>query len=871
MARTVNPITMSNDDKRSAQLLDDLFPAELRSLIEKEQASIEHLKATRDKLLEPLGKHQTTNEEELFTQLTATKQELYSAEQHIQELDHTLQQAEWKDPLYLSKRLDSLEHQTSNIFYLVEVVDVLLKRTDGSVFERFESTVTNTVIRADKRLDTLTQTLNKVLDRLECIELNQVVIAQRQRPHSPDGHHPVQHTEPDKVKEDEESLFYVSPYQVTDTPYRAVDTPYTEHPLFSSSTRPTSTDSPSFSSKIPTGLPAYNPERDGDPEPTSSYLARDVYATHFGSAELQTRLHDEFFKLTHRPREPVRKVIERIDNILQQMTEQPSEAQKIAALKRCLNPCLLESVSNVLLSWNAVTYSEAVQIALSIKANLNMHKTPSSSSYPHHPTSSGHSAADSNQNKQVKDRTPTPSKAYTGQRHNGNNNGSSSSSSSSSGQPPLGSKNTCRKCSAPWHPGHQCKPRQPAALNSSQAQTSSSQQPASAPSPPSSPFPSQASPPSGTNQPSTNALDATVKQVFWDAVRQAWEIQGNVELATIDLNALLDSGNASGSATEDPSLGTPEAIYVESLDTDDDDVEDDCKDKVEPPITAPILLNRQCATAFIDSGASHSFISPAAVEKYLHPASCERHHTVISHINDMEITLGDRSTTCEPTVLQKATLSSPTQFALNQRISRRSDSKPFKLFFSRPLSYPDNYFSSISKLKTPREITSLTKVMLQIVYPSIYEKVAKYSANVERHFNANNKIIHFSSGDKVMLKNSSANSKTNPKFLGPFIIHQCTNNGAYVLQDITGDILPDKVPPSALKLVDPDTPFEDKHFEVEKVLDHDGPPSNRYYLVKWKGYPALDNSWVAAKDFGSQRPISTYWGKKYSKKRRKRR
>ncbi|KAL6057735.1 hypothetical protein QOT17_015330 [Balamuthia mandrillaris] len=105
-----------------------------------------------------------------------------------------------------------------------------------------------------------------------------------------------------------------------------------------------------------------------------------------------------------------------------------------------------------------------------------------------------------------------------------------------------------------------------------------------------------------------------------------------------------------------------------------------------------------------------------------------------------------------------------------------------------------------------------------------------------------NKIVHFSSGDKVMLKISSANSKTNPKFLGPFIIHHCTDNGAYILQDIIGDIFPDK------------------------VLDYDGPPSNHYYLMKWKGYPDLDNSWVAAKDFSSQRPITTYWGKKYPKK-----
>ncbi|KAL6044291.1 Chromobox protein 5 [Balamuthia mandrillaris] len=72
------------------------------------------------------------------------------------------------------------------------------------------------------------------------------------------------------------------------------------------------------------------------------------------------------------------------------------------------------------------------------------------------------------------------------------------------------------------------------------------------------------------------------------------------------------------------------------------------------------------------------------------------------------------------------------------------------------------------------------------------------------------------------------------------------------LKDITGNILLDKVPLSAFKPVDPGTAFEDKHFEVEKVLDHDGLPSNCYYLMKWKRYLDSDNSWVSTKGFGSQ-------------------
>ncbi|KAL6050250.1 hypothetical protein QOT17_019924 [Balamuthia mandrillaris] len=122
---------MRDDNKCNAQHWDDLSPAELRLLIKKEQASIQHLK--------------TVHEDEIFIQPMATKWELNSVEQHIQELEYVLQQAEQRDPQYLSKRLDSLEHQTSNIPYLVEAVDVLLVRINKAVFECYETIVINTI------------------------------------------------------------------------------------------------------------------------------------------------------------------------------------------------------------------------------------------------------------------------------------------------------------------------------------------------------------------------------------------------------------------------------------------------------------------------------------------------------------------------------------------------------------------------------------------------------------------------------------------------------------------------------------------------------------------------------------------------------
>ncbi|KAL6055441.1 hypothetical protein QOT17_016716 [Balamuthia mandrillaris] len=108
------------------------------------------------------------------------------------------------------------------------------------------------------------------------------------------------------------------------------------------------------------------------------------------------------------------------------------------------------------------------------------------------------------------------------------------------------------------------------------------------------------------------------------------------------------------------------------------------------------------------------------------------------------------------------------------------------------------------------------------------------------HFEGSKVMKEFS--ESVWLPpNEMKKSSTSAKYLGPFIIHHCINNGAYILQDITGNIFPDKVSPSALKLVDPNTSFEDKHFKVEKVLNYDSPPFD-CYLMKWKGYLDSDNS-----------------------------
>ena len=205
------------------------------------------------------------------------------------------------------------------------------------------------------------------------------------------------------------------------------------------------------------------------------------------------------------------------------------------------------------------------------------------------------------------------------------------------------------------------------------------------------------------------------------------------------------------------------------------------------------------------------------------------------------------------------------QFAINQRTSRRSDSKPFELFFGRPLNYPYEHHQAVSQLKEPATLMGLAQAMYEIVYPTIKSKIKAFANRVEQNFNKRNNLTSFNSGDKVMLQNTAAKTKTEPKFLGPYVVHRRTKNGTYMLRDTTGDLLQDNVPPSQLKLADSTAETSEDHYEIQHILSHKGPRSRRQYLVKWKGYASKNNSWVQEKDFDSQQPIIRYWKNKQRK------
>jgi hypothetical protein len=136
-------------------------------------------------------------------------------------------------------------------------------------------------------------------------------------------------------------------------------------------------------------------------------------------------------------------------------------------------------------------------------------------------------------------------------------------------------------------------------------------------------------------------------------------------------------------------------------------------------------------------------------------------------------------------------------------------------------------------------------------------------------------------GTRVMVIDNTKMSKWNAKYEGPFEVVEQTHGGAYVLKDVTGEILPHKRTIDMLKVIE--LPVEEKkispmampsggegddkkkkvrrservkkeekkeiHLEVERILNHRKKGRIIEYLVKWKNYGEEENQWRKVEDF----------------------
>lgn len=211
------------------------------------------------------------------------------------------------------------------------------------------------------------------------------------------------------------------------------------------------------------------------------------------------------------------------------------------------------------------------------------------------------------------------------------------------------------------------------------------------------------------------------------------------------------------------------------------------------------------------------------------------------------------------------------QAAFNDKYARLTGSTPFALMLGRRMNAIMDYTHDMEK---PIPVTleswkAHQEKMISVIYPAVSERIKLLSADMRKRLDAHRKVLEqdpFPKDSIVMIKDvkyaahPGLKPKTEPKYVGPYVVVQRSRNGAYLLKDTDGNLLDRKVPIDQMKKTSPNLEME-TIYQVEKVLDHrERDDGGREFLTKWHGYD--EPTWNREEDFLDTQVIQNYWKKK---------
>jgi hypothetical protein len=204
------------------------------------------------------------------------------------------------------------------------------------------------------------------------------------------------------------------------------------------------------------------------------------------------------------------------------------------------------------------------------------------------------------------------------------------------------------------------------------------------------------------------------------------------------------------------------------------------------------------------------------------------------------------------------------QYCYNTSAHRRHGSTPFSLFFARSHS-PFRGESTNTPLPPLKheQLLARHRFMTEVVFPANETWTSAYTKKMFDDFAERTNILanDFPPGALVMRRVKPLESKMSPVRDGPFFIIRRTRGGPYLLRDSLNNQLIEKVPAAQLKLISYEGAPSPDTFEVEAILDHTGPPEDRSYLIRWKGYSPEHDSWAHYSDIFPRSCIDDYWNK----------
>ncbi|CEP17075.1 hypothetical protein [Parasitella parasitica] len=204
---------------------------------------------------------------------------------------------------------------------------------------------------------------------------------------------------------------------------------------------------------------------------------------------------------------------------------------------------------------------------------------------------------------------------------------------------------------------------------------------------------------------------------------------------------------------------------------------------------------------------------------------------------------------------------------INNKISKKLQSSPFSLMYARNMNAPINYYDPQGRLRSKQymsndEMLKRIDYMGQLVFPAISERHQAYTDKLNGKINEKHVQVNFKPGTYVMHKILNKTNAFAPSYVGPYQVIRQNDGGAYILRDEEGMLLSRNYVASELKAINQEEVIpKSELFEVEAIIQDNGDPQNREYLVKWKNYSKEHNSWVKTDDFTDADCIIDYWKK----------
>jgi hypothetical protein len=205
------------------------------------------------------------------------------------------------------------------------------------------------------------------------------------------------------------------------------------------------------------------------------------------------------------------------------------------------------------------------------------------------------------------------------------------------------------------------------------------------------------------------------------------------------------------------------------------------------------------------------------------------------------------------------------QLTFNNKISALTGSTPFSLMFGRTLNDLKDHSQQPPTPISLDEWKEHQQKILSLIYPAISDRIKSGKEKLMQSLNKHRRLLlpsSFPTGSTVMIIDVTRHNKFEPKYVGPYIIVRRSRGGAYVLKDMSGDLLDRHVPADQLKLLsrskrklDINNPI----YAVDKIVKHRGAPGNYEYLVHWKDYAESDRTWEPATSFLDDTVIQDYW------------